>query len=128
MEKYEIKGSPKTPTITFDLVQGEMEISGRSIPENSIDFYRPLLDSIDKYSSIAKPVTTVNIKLEYLNTASSKCILDVFRKLETIHKAGSAIIVNWYYEDDDDEMLEAGEEYSFSVSVPFKMVAVTKEE
>lgn len=126
MEKYEIKGSPKTPTIIFDLVTGNLEISGRSIPENSIDFYRPLIDALDKYSTIAKPATNVNIMLEYLNTASSKCILDVFRKLETIHKAGSAVIVNWHYEDDDDEMLEAGEEYSFSVGVPFKMVPVTK--
>ena len=72
MEKYEIEGSPKTPTILFDINQGILEIKGRSIPENSIEFYKPLVDALDKYSAVIKPVTTVNIQLEYFNTSSSK--------------------------------------------------------
>jgi hypothetical protein len=105
MEKYAIEGTPKTPTISFDIQGGVLEIKGRSIPENSIEFYKPLVDALDKYSSSSKPATTVNIQLEYFNTSSSKCILDVFKKLETIHKSGSAVTINWYYEEDDEDML-----------------------
>jgi len=126
MDNYKIEGSPKTPSITFDLQSGVLEIKGRSIPENSIEFYKPLVDSLDRYSSASKPNTTVNVQLEYFNTSSSKCILDVFKKLESIHKGGSAVIINWHYEEDDEDMLEAGEDYQAIINVPFKMVMVNE--
>ena len=126
MDKYAIDGTPKTPSISFDLNGGVLEIKGRSIPENSIEFYKPLVDSLDKYSSAAKSATTVNVQLEYFNTSSSKCILDVFKKLEGIHKGGSAVTINWHYEEDDEDMLEAGEDYKAIINVPFKMVMVNE--
>src|SRR5579872_6481105 len=105
MEKINIESTPKTPSINFDFEKGFLEIKGRSIPENSIEFYKPLVDWLDKYASKPKTSTNVNIQLEYFNTSSSKCILDVFKKLEFIHKNGSEIIINWYYEEDDEDML-----------------------
>ena len=124
MEKFSIDGTPKTPSISFDLASGVLEIKGRSIPENSIEFYKPLVDSLEKYAGSPKPATNVNIQLEYFNTSSSKCILDVFKKLESIHKGGSAVTINWHYEEDDEDMLEAGEDYQAIISVPFKMVQI----
>jgi hypothetical protein len=50
--------------------------------------------------------------------------LDVFKKLEAIHKNGNKITINWYYEQDDEDMLEAGEDYQAIISVPFKMIQV----
>jgi hypothetical protein len=126
MEKYSIDGTPKTPTINFDLGSGVLEIKGRSIPENSIEFYKPLVDALDKYAGSPKSATNVNIQLEYFNTSSSKCILDVFKKLENINKNGSAVIINWHYEEDDEDMLEAGEDYQAIINVPFKMVQVSE--
>lgn len=124
MEKFAIEGTPKTPSISFDLASGVLEIKGRSIPENSIEFYKPLVDSLEKYAGSPKSATNVNIQLEYFNTSSSKCILDVFKKLEAIHKGGSAVTINWHYEEDDEDMLEAGEDYQAIISVPFKMVQI----
>ncbi|MGZ4038461.1 MAG: DUF1987 domain-containing protein [Bacteroidia bacterium] len=126
MEKYLIEGTPKTPTISFDLASGVLEIKGRSIPENSIEFYKPLVDALDKYAGSAKPATNVIIQLEYFNTSSSKCILDVFKKLENINKGGSTVTINWHYEEDDEDMLEAGEDYQAIINVPFKMVQVSE--
>jgi hypothetical protein len=126
MEKYEIDGTPKTPTIIFDINGGVLDIKGRSIPENSIEFYKPLVDSLDKYSLAVKPATTVNVQLEYFNTSSSKCILDIFKKLESIHKSGSEVTINWHYEEDDEDMLEAGEDYQAIIGIPFKMVPVSE--
>ena len=126
MEKYSIEGTPKTPSIHFDLNGGILEVKGRSIPENSIEFYKPLVDALDKYAASAKPATTVNVQLEYFNTSSSKCILDVFKKLEAIHKAKHEVIINWYYEEDDEDMLEAGEDYQAIINVPFKMIMVNE--
>lgn len=124
MEKYTNEGSSKTPTINFDLINGVLEIKGRSIPENSIEFYKPLSEAIEKYASSAKPTTKVDVYLEYFNTSSSKCILDVFKKLENIHKSGSEVIINWNYEEEDEDMLEAGKDYEAIINVPFKMIQV----
>lgn len=124
MEPLLIEGTAKTPTVKFDAVQGLIEIKGRSIPENSIEFYRPMVDWLDKYSKSPKAQTKVNIQLEYFNTSSSKCILDVFKKLETIHKAKNEVVINWYYEEDDEDMLEAGEDYESIIRIPFKMIEI----
>lgn len=124
METISIEGTPKTPTINFNMEKGVLEIKGRSIPENSIEFYKPLVDWLEKYAMKPQPKTDVNIQLEYFNTSSSKCILDVFKKLEAIHKGGNEMVINWHYEVDDEDMLEAGEDYQAIINVPFKMIEI----
>ena len=124
MESISIEGTPKTPTVNFDAGTGIVEIKGRSIPENSIEFYRPLVEWLDNYSNEPQNLTTVNIQLEYFNTSSSKCILDVFKKLEAIKKSRNEVIINWYYEEDDEDMLEAGEDYESIIRIPFKMIEI----
>ncbi|OFX35995.1 MAG: nuclear pore complex subunit [Bacteroidetes bacterium GWA2_32_17] len=124
MDTIVIEGTPKTPSINFDAVAGKIEIKGRSIPENSIEFYRLLVEWLEAYATAPLANTIVNIQLEYFNTSSSKCILDIFKKLENISKAGSNIVINWYYEEDDEDMLEAGEDYQSIIKVPFKMIEI----
>lgn len=126
MENIHIEGTTKTPIVEFDNNTGELVIKGRSIPENSIDFYKPLVDWIDAYAKQPKEVTVLNMQLEYFNTSSSKCILDVFKKLENIHKAGNVVQVKWHYEEDDEDMLEAGEDYDAIIDIDFEMVMVAE--
>ena len=126
MDSINIEGTPKTPTISFDANTGIIEIKGRSIPENSIEFYKPLVDWLDKFADVAQGIVNVNILLEYFNTSSSKCILDVFKKLENLQNKNRAqVVINWYYEEDDEDMLEAGEDYQSIIKVPFKMVEMS---
>ena len=126
MEPIIIDGTAKTPTVKFDASTGVMEIKGRSIPENSIEFYKPMVDWLDEYLNSSVEKTMVNVQLEYFNTSSSKCILDVFKKLEAINKGGSEVLINWYYEEDDEDMLEAGEDYESIIRVPFKMIEIVE--
>ena len=126
MEAIIIEGTPKTPSVNFDSDKGIFEIKGRSIPENSVEFYKPLVDWLDIYKETPLSKTVVNIRLEYFNTSSSKCILDVFKKLEAIHKSKNEVEVNWYYEEDDEDMLEAGEDYESIIRVPFKMIEIVE--
>lgn len=121
MDPIKIEGTPKTPTVNFNAESGVLEIKGRSIPENAVEFYKPLVDWIGNYGGAAKDATEVNIQLEYFNTSSSKCILDVFKKLESIN-GKSSIVINWHYEEDDEDMLEAGEDYQAIINIPFKMI------
>jgi hypothetical protein len=127
MDSINIEGTPKTPSVSFDAKTGQIEIKGRSIPENSIEFYKPLVEWLDKYSDVAQGLVNVVIQLEYFNTSSSKCILDVFKKLENIHnKNKTEVVINWYYEEDDEDMLEAGEDYQSILKIPFKMVEISE--
>lgn len=125
MELVNIEGTPKTPSIQMNPEKGEIVIKGRSIPENSIEFYKPVIEWLDKYATTGTTEKmVVNVQLEYFNTSSSKCILDVFKKLEGINKEKKNIVINWYYEEDDEDMLEAGEDYESIVKVPFKMIQI----
>jgi hypothetical protein len=124
MEKLVIDGSAKTPSIDFDSSTGVLALKGRSIPENSIEFYKPLNDWLESYSSSPKDKTTVDVRLEYFNTSSSKCILDFFKRLEKVNGAGSSVHVNWYFETDDEDMEEAGEDYEAIVGLPFSIIEV----
>lgn len=124
MESIVIDGTPKTPSVNFDSDSGVLQLKGRSIPENSIEFYKPLVEWLDDYAKRPQSKTAVNIQLEYFNTSSSKCLLDLFKKLEVMHKGGNDILVKWYYEEDDEDMLEAGEDYQSIVNVPFKMIEI----
>lgn len=121
MNDIKIDGTPKTPGVRFIAEDGILEVKGRSIPENSIEFYKPLIDWVESYSRNPKETTSVIIQLEYFNTASSKCILDLFKRLEAIPKG---VQVNWYYEEDDEDMLEAGEDYDAIINLPFKMIEI----
>jgi len=125
MDALKLEGSPKTPVVNFDAGAGLLELKGRSIPENSIEFYKPLFDWIDSYGNQPQESTEVNIVLEYFNTSSSKCILDFFKKLETLNNGGkTSVSVNWHYEEDDEDMLEAGEDYQAIIDLPVKMIEV----
>ena len=124
MEPIIIEGTPKTPSIKFDAREGVFEIKGRSIPENSVEFYKPLNEWLDQYMQVPLEKTVVNIRLEYFNTSSSKCILEVFKRLESIHRSKHDVEINWFYEEDDEDMLEAGEDYDSIIKVPFKMIEI----
>lgn len=121
MDDLKLEGSAKTPVVEFNS-KGELLLKGRSIPENSIEFYKPIVEWIDTYGQSVNSTTVLSVQLEYFNTSSSKCILDVFKKLESL--AGTEVSVKWYYEEDDEDMLEAGEDYEAIIDLPFEMIEV----
>jgi len=124
MERISIDSTPKTPSIKFDAKKGTLEIKGRSIPENSKQFYKSLLESLDEYTTNPISPTQVNIELEYFNTASSKYILDMLRYFEKIHKKGVEVNINWYYDEDDEHMRQFGKDFQEKVSVTFNFVKI----
>jgi len=116
MNTLNLEGTEDTPKIILDKQSGIMEISGRSLPEDSTDFFKPVLDWIELYAKDPNPTTVFIFKLEYFNTASSKLILDVLYALEDIN----GIRVQWYFHDEDEDMEEAGQEFSELVEIPFE--------
>lgn len=124
MAKLDIESTEDTPRVLFNPEGNHFELSGRSLPEDAPSFYGPILDWLDDYyGGSPLPTTTFDIKLEYFNTASSKLVLDFLMKLEEHHSAGNKTVVKWYFDEDDEDMQEAGEEFAELVGVPFEHVA-----
>lgn len=125
MQVIKIQGSDDTPKVTLDANPGNpvFEISGRSLPEDVVAFYEPILEWLDEYAGDPLEKTVFDFKLEYFNTASSKLLLDVLLKLEDMYDDGNDVLVRWHFPDDDEDMEEAGEEYADIVEVPFEQVS-----
>ncbi len=119
-ENLVIVGNQHCPYINFDRQNGNLNIAGRSILENSIAFFEPVIKWLDLYILQPAPITTFNIKLDYFNTSTSKYILMIIEYLEELHKGGNIVQVNWYYNDED--MQELGEDYKNIVNVPFELI------
>lgn len=111
-----IAGTDETPEIRLDKQSGTFEISGRSLPEDSIEFFRPTMEWLAEYSKAPNATTRFVIKLDYMNTASSKLIQDILLKLGDI--PGSNVL--WYFQEEDEDMENVGQEYAEMVSIPFE--------
>lgn len=122
MDPLILDGTTKRPSVNFNNLTGKLEIKGRSIPEDAVGFYHPIFDWVDKYILNPHSKTVLNVKMDYFNTSSSKCLSDIFTKLEAIKTTGKGISINWYYEKDNEDMLEVGAEFSVNVSIPFNMI------
>jgi hypothetical protein len=121
MEVIKIKGTEDTPNVILDAESNIIEFSGRSLPEDVVTFYSPVLQWIEEYAKAPSEKTEVVFRLEYFNTASSKILLDILLKFEDIMNDGHEVVVQWYYQEDDEDMQEAGDEYSEIVDIPFEM-------
>jgi hypothetical protein len=114
-------GTLEKPTIHIDSNKGRIEISGRSNLPNSVEFYSELLEKITNCANEVS-FTTINVQLTYLNTGSSKWIYHIFRKLESMNKSKGEMQINWYYDEDDETILEAGEDFQALLSIPFNLI------
>jgi hypothetical protein len=122
MEALIIAKTDDTPAVCFDKAQGKFELSGKSLPEDVSTFYTPVFSWLAEYATSANPESVFVFKMSYFNTASSKIILDLLLRLEEINTPATKILVNWCFDADDEDMKEAGEEYSEITELPFKFV------
>ena len=120
MNNMIIEGTDDSPKVIFTHENGKLELSGKSLPEDVSAFFRPVLEWLNQYAQRSKTETEFTFKLTYFNTASSKIILDILTLLEKMKEQGRNVYVNWYYPEYDEDMREAGIEYSEMVEVPFK--------
>lgn len=126
MQKIELKETVTTPYTLLDADNGIIRIEGRSIPENVIDFYQPILNWIDEYAKEPKNKTEVHFKLEYFNTSSSKRLFDIMKKVENIALPDlNTVFINWYYEEDDEDIYFAGNDYKALITrIDFNLIEV----
>lgn len=123
MEKKVIEGTEDTPEVVLDKGNNIFKFSGKSLPEDVKEFYAPIIEWLDDYANKPNEITKVVFKMDYFNSASSKRIVDILTKFEEIKSKGFPVSVDWYYQDDDEDMQDAGEAFASIVDVPFNMIS-----
>ena len=119
MKPVKIQPTRVTPAILIDPSKGIFKMFGRSSPENALQFYEPIIKSLGE---IPTDKIDIRIKMEYFNTSSSKCIYDIMKEIKRLQEKGKSIVVRWYYDQDDEDMLEAGEDYSDMLDLDFRFI------
>ncbi|MBN1184671.1 MAG: DUF1987 domain-containing protein [Bacteroidales bacterium] len=122
MDELILERTQNTPLVNFNPNKGILKLEGRSIPENPGDFYDQLFNWLDEYFKSPYQTTKFEMRLEYMNSGSSKYILGLFKKIQEYYEKGINCEVNWYYEEDDESILDLGEHYKSSLDLPFNLI------
>ena len=122
METLRIEQTDDCPLVILDPVDKQFEISGKSLPENVLEFYQPVLDWLNAYKEEPDSKTIFNSRLIYFNTASSKLIMDIFLIFEEMVEEDHDFLIKWHSHHTDEDMQEAGKEFEEMIAVPFEHV------
>jgi len=120
-EPLNIVKQEDTPSVILDKEQGLFEIGHRSLPENAIAFYEPILNWLNEYKSAPLEKTIFNFKLEYFNTASAKQLAKILLILQELAQ-GHNVLIHWHYLKDDSDMHASGIRFSKLLKVPFEFL------
>ena len=120
METLRIEQTDDSPMVVLDPPNQYFEISGKSLPEDAVDFYQPIIDWFQAYREEPLVKTVFNLKLVYFNTASSKLLMDMMIIFEEMVEEGHEVLIRWHSHQKDEDMQEAGKEFEEMIAVPFE--------
>jgi hypothetical protein len=101
-----------------------MQISGRSIPEDALAFYQPVIQWLQNYLVNPEKQTMVSFRIEYINSGSNRFVFTILKLFDECYKKGSDITVNWYYEEDDDTIKGLGKDLQSLMEIPINLVEI----
>ena len=124
LDFFYLEGTLDSPEVLLDKEGGLIKFSGRSLPEDAKSFYTPIMEWIENYAGSTLLNTRVIFQFEYINSSSSKMILELLDLIKQVfeNEKEALLYIEWRYLDDDDDMLEAGEDFEERVGISFKYV------
>jgi hypothetical protein len=123
MKDYILEATSSTPRVELKVSPAVMLLEGACYPENAVGFFGSIMDWLKEFTTEVRKPLELNVRLEYFNTSSSKCLLDLFEAMEEYRAEGGEVVINWHYCEDDEDILESGEEFSEDLSVPFNLIS-----
>ncbi len=114
--------NPTDKSLAVDISYGIMNFTGRSILTDPKVFFDPVNNWVNKYLKTPAEETVVNVKLEYIDTASTQSLYQILRLLNGVRKRDLVLMVNWYVEDEDPEMMELGEMIEQRLGIEFQYI------
>ncbi|MDR1672597.1 MAG: DUF1987 domain-containing protein [Bacteroidales bacterium] len=118
MTTIKIEATHITPYVICDVETGTISIKGRAIPEDSTLFFQPIYEWVDAYIQLKRPLQ-INLQFEYFNTSVLKGILILLKSLEKTETS-----INWYYESDDEDMLEEGKDLNDALNLSINFIEI----
>lgn len=122
MNNYLVEATRSSPEVNFDAASGVLRLTGESYPENSFEFYGPLLAWVQNYLESATTSVRLVLQLSYINTGTVKSLLDLFDQMEEAAGKGRDVRISWHYDPGNERALETGEEFAEDLKVPFELV------
>ena len=113
---------PTEKSLAVDISYGILNFTGRSILTDPKNFFEPITSWVNKYLKDPAEETVINIKLEYIDTASTQSLYQILRQINSVRKIGLVLMVNWYIEDEDPEMKELGEMIEQRLGIEFQYI------
>jgi hypothetical protein len=120
--EIQIEATQSSPAIIANAEKGTLEMRGDSYPENSFEFFAPVVGWIQSHLEDPSHKLVLELHLLYLNTSSVKVMMDIFDLLEESYGHGRTVAVNWYYEADNARIAELAEEFKEDCSFPFEII------
>lgn len=122
MEPIYREKTPDSPEVVLDKDMNKFYIGGRSLAENPVEFYKPIVKWFEKYIESPNESTNMEFFLEYFNSTSARIIANILGKFENLSKSGQAVEITWGYKVTDRDMLEAGQRFAEAFAVKFVFV------
>ncbi len=126
MEPLVIKKTRVSPEVNFDNNTGVLSLKGMSLMENPFEFYEPLIKWLVEYVKAPAEKTVFNFRLIYFNSASMVNVSRILRLLSNMHAQGRDVVVRWYYDEHDPNIMDYGKELEELYKVPFELVVIKK--
>lgn len=124
MNNILIEKTGNSPAIQADWAAGLLAMQGDSYPENSFEFFQPLIDWVEAYLHHL-PTHSLQLELElvYLNTSSIRALMDILDLLETAWTRTQAKVgVRWRYDSGNERVGDLAREFSEDWSFPFEVI------
>ena len=117
-----IESTEKTPRVEFNNVSNELLLEGICIPELTHEFFKPVINFVHLAEESTLKNFTLTVNLHFFNTGSARYILELMKNVQKLKEKGIAIKFKWFYNEDDEDIEEAGRSYSFILNEPFEMI------
>jgi hypothetical protein len=127
LEKYILQAEEDTPEIILDPKEGNIQFKGKSIPENAVSFYKPIIDWLTIYKEKPLAKTKVSFKFDYYNTSTDRQLVKILLLLEEISKSGN-VHVQWFYNSGDISMLNDGKKFKELIDLNIEIIEIIDED
>ena len=113
---------PTKKSLEVECASGYFKLSGNSILSDPRKFFKPIVEWVEEYIKEPAEKTNIDLKLEYVDTASVQSVFDIMRMFKPLQEMKKEVAVNFYFEFDDPELLELGEIMEGRLGIKFNFI------
>jgi len=125
LTRKHIAPTESTPEVVLDPA-GIIVIKGKSMNKNAAEFYAQIVRWIDAYINDPADLTSVDIYPEYFNGVNSMIFISLLKKISNVKLKNKELVINWHYEEDDEDILAQGENISSVLDIPINLIMTSE--